>query len=142
MTSVTNFGVESRQQVHFYSYPFSTFEFYSSLIIMRALNIGSKVIKGIIPIILFLIYFFYYDTQRNVEGLWIYAGWNVLLFWQLFSGQVNNVKERYELLKRIESLEKVTLGKLSEESFEAEAEKERLTGGLEKRVQVLEAKLG
>ena len=142
MTSFTNFGVESRQQVHFYSYPFSTFEFYSSLIIMRALNIGSKVIKGIIPIILFLIYFFYYDTQRNVEGLWIYAGWNVLLFWQLFSGQVNNVKERHELQKRIESLEEVTLGKMPEQSNKAEAEKKKLGGGLEKRVKAIEAKLG
>ena len=109
---------------------------------MKLYEAGTWLIKLIIPLILFLIYFFYYDTQRNVDGLWIYAGWNVLLFWQLFSGQVNNVKERYELLKRIESLEKVILGKLSEESFEAEAEKERLTGGLQKRVQVLEAKLG
>ena len=108
---------------------------------MRALNIGSKVIKGIIPIILFLIYFFYYDTQRNVEGLWIYAGWNVLLFWQLFSGQVNNVKERHELQKRIESLEEVTLGEMPEESSKAEAEKKKLGGGLEKRVKALEAKL-
>lgn len=109
---------------------------------MKALKIGSKITKVIIPIILFLIYFFYYDTQRNVEGLWIYAGWNVLLFWQLFSGQVNNVKERYKLQKRIESLEKVTLGKMPEESYEAEAEKERMGGGLQKRVQALEAKLG
>ena len=108
---------------------------------MRALNIGSKAIKGIIPIILFLIYFFYYDTQRNVEGLWIYAGWNVLLFWQLFSGQVNNVKERHELQKRIESLEEVTLGEMPEESSKAEAEKKKLGGGLEKRVKALEAKL-
>ena len=108
---------------------------------MRALNIGSKVIKGIIPIILFLIYFFYYDTQRNVEGLWIYAGWNVLLFWQLFSGQVNNVKERHELQKRIESLEEVTLGEMPEESSKAEAEKKKLGGGLEKRVKAIEAKL-
>ena len=109
---------------------------------MRLFKAGTWFIKLIIPLILFLIYFFYYDTQRNVDGLWIYAGWNVLLFWQLFSGQVNNLKERHELLKRIESLEKVILGKLSEESFEAEAEKERLRGGLQKRVQVLEAKLG
>lgn len=108
---------------------------------MNIFNIGSKIIKWIIPILLFLIYFVYYDTQYNVDGLWIYAGWNVLLFWQLFSGQVNNVKERYELQKRIESLEKVTLGKLPEESYEAEAEKERLGGGLEKRVKALEAKL-
>ena len=64
------------------------------------------------------------------------------IFWQLFSGQVNNVKERYELQKRIESLEKVTLGKMPEESYEAEAEKERMGGGLQKRVQALEAKLG
>lgn len=109
---------------------------------MKALKIGSKITKVIIPIILFLIYFFYYDTQRNVEGLWIYAGWNVLLFWQLFSGQVNNVKERYKLQKRIESLEKVTLGKMPEESYETEAEKKRIGGGLQKRIQVLEAKLG
>lgn len=109
---------------------------------MKALKIGSKITKVIIPIILFLIYFFYYDTQRNVEGLWIYAGWNVLLFWQLFSGQVNNVKERYKLQKRIESLEKVTLGKMPEESYEAEAEKKRIGGGLQKRIQALEAKLG
>ena len=109
---------------------------------MKALKISSKITKVIIPIILFLIYFFYYNTQRNVEGLWIYAGWNVLLFWQLFSEQVNNVKERYELQKRIESLEKVTLGKMPEESYEAEAEKERMGGGLQKRVQALEAKLG
>ena len=86
----------------------------------------------IIPIIFFLIYFLYYDTQRNVDGLWIYAGWNVLLFWQLFSERVNNVKERYELHKRIESLEKVTSGKMPEESYEAEAEKERIGGGLQK----------
>ena len=109
---------------------------------MKLFKVGTWFIKLIIPLILFLIYFFYYDTQHNVDGLWIYAGWNVLLFWQLFSGQVNNVKERHELLKRIESLEKVILGKLSEESFEAEADKERLRGGLQKRVQVLEAKLG
>ena len=96
----------------------------------------------IIPIILFLIYFLYYNTQRNVDGLLIRAEWNVLLFWQLFSGQVNNVKECYELQKRIESLEKVTLGKMPEESYEAEAEKERMGGGLQKRVQALEAKLG
>ena len=109
---------------------------------MKALKIGSKITKVIIPIILFLIYFFYYDTQQNVEGLWIYAGWNVLLFWQLFSGQVNNVKERYKLQKRIESLEKVTLGKMPEESYETEAEKKRIGGGLQKRIQALEAKLG
>ena len=109
---------------------------------MKALKIGSKITKVIIPIILFLIYFFYYDTQRNVEGLWIYAGWNVLLFWQLFSGQVNNVKERHELQKRIESLEEVTLGKMPEQSNKAEAEKKKLGGGLEKRVKAIEAKLG
>lgn len=109
---------------------------------MKFFKAGTWFVKIIIPIILFLIYFFYYDTRHNVDGLWIYAGWNVLLFWQLFSGQVNNVKERYELKKRIESLEKVTLGKMSEESYEAEAEKERMGGGLQKRVQALEAKLG
>jgi hypothetical protein len=108
---------------------------------MKFLKAGTWFVKIIIPIILFLIYFFYYDTRHNVDGLWIYAGWNVLLFWQLFSGQVNNVKERYELQKRIESLEKVTLEKMPEESCEAEAEKERMVGQLQKRVIALEAKL-
>ena len=49
------------------------------------------------------------------------------------------MKERYELQKRIESFEKVTLGKMPEESYEAEAEKERMGGGLQKRIQALEA---
>ena len=108
---------------------------------MKCFKAGTWFVKIIIPIILFLIYFFYYDTRHNVDGLWIYAGWNVLLFWQLFSGQVNNVKERYELQKRIESLEKITLGQMPEEYYEAEAEKERMGGGLQKRVLALEAKL-
>ena len=95
----------------------------------------------IIPIILFLIYFLYYDTQRNVDGLLIRAEWNVLLFWQMFSERVNNVKERYELHKRIESLKKVTSGKMPEESYEAEAEQERIWGGLQKLGQALVAKL-
>ena len=108
---------------------------------MKFFKAGTWFVKIIILIILFLIYFFYYDTRHNVDGLWIYAGWNVLLFWQLFSGQVNNVKERYELQKRIESLEKITLGQMPEEYYEAEAEKERMGGGLQKRVLALEAKL-
>ena len=95
----------------------------------------------IIPIILFLIYFLYYDTQRNVDGLLIRAEWNVLLFWQMFSERVKNVKERYELHKRIESLKKVTSGIMPEESYEAEAEKERIWGGLQKLGQALVAKL-
>ena len=52
------------------------------------------------------------------------------------------MKERYKLQKRIESLEKVTLGKMPEESYETEAEKKRIGGGLQKRIQALEAKLG
>ena len=93
---------------------------------MKFFKAGTWFVKIIIPIILFLIYFFYYDTRHNVDGLWIYAGWNVLLFWQLFSKHVNNVKDRYELHKRIESLKKVTSGIMPEESYEAEAEKERI----------------
>ena len=95
----------------------------------------------IIPIILFLIYFLYYDTQRNVDGLLVRAEWNFLLFWLMFSERVNNVKEQYELRKRIESLKKVTSGKMPEESYEAEAEKERIWGGLQKLGQELVAKL-
>ncbi len=109
---------------------------------MKALKISSKITKVIIPIILFLIYFFYYDTQRNVEGLWIYAGWNVLLFWQLFSGQVDNFRQRGELEKRIESLEKVTLGIIPEESHEVMEQTEKLKGGLEHRVKTLESRIG
>ena len=37
---------------------------------------------------LFLVYFFYWDTQHDIEGLWIYSGWMTLLFWQVFQGRL------------------------------------------------------
>ena len=44
--------------------------------------------------------------------------------------------------KRIEILEEVVMGKVPEESYEAENKKSKLKGGLEKRVDELELKTG
>ncbi|MDG0964492.1 MAG: hypothetical protein P8O23_05480 [Opitutales bacterium] len=90
--------------------------------------------------ILFFVYFFYWDTQHNIEGLWIYCGWMTLLFWQIFSGKINLTKESIEMKKRIEILEEVLMGIVPEQSYEAEKKKSKLKGGLEKRVEELELK--
>ena len=72
---------------------------------MKAFNITSKIVKWIIPLILTLVYCFYWDTKHNLEGLWIYCGWLTLLFWQSFAGHVDHVKRWNNLNARIEHLE-------------------------------------
>ena len=105
---------------------------------MNAFNVMTKLIKWIIPVILFLVFFFYWDTQHNLDGLWIYCGWMTLLFWQIFSGKVNLARDMNKLNQRIQSLEAVVMGKMEEESFEADKRKKDFGGGLAKRVEVLE----
>jgi hypothetical protein len=109
---------------------------------MTSTKIFSIFVRLIIPVILFLVYFFYWDTQHNIDGLWIYCGWMTLLFWQVYSGKINLTKESIEMKKRIEILEGVVMGIVPEESYEAEKKKSKLKGGLEKRVQELELKTG
>ena len=102
----------------------------------------TRVVKLIIPVILFLVYFFYWDTQHNIEGLWIYCGWVTLLFWQVFSGKINLTKESIEMKKRIEILEEVVMGIVTEESYEADKKKSKLKGGQQKGCEELELKTG
>ena len=109
---------------------------------MITAKVVTKLVKFIIPVILFLVYFFYWDTQHNIDGLWIYCGWMTLLFWQVYSGKINLTKESIEMKKRIEILEEVVMGIVPEESYEAEKKKSKLKGGLEKRVEELELKTG
>ena len=109
---------------------------------MTSTKIFSIFVRLIIPVILFLVYFFYWDTQHNIDGLWIYCGWMTLLFWQVYSGKINLTKESIEMKKRIEILEEVVMGIVPEESYEAEKKKSKLKGGLEKRVEELELKTG
>ena len=75
----------------------------------------SKCVKLLIPVLLFLVYFFYWDTQHDIEGLWIYSGWMTLLFWQVFSGKVDLSRDSIEMARRIEALE-LLLGKEDMES--------------------------
>jgi len=74
-----------------------------------------KCVKLFIPVLLFLVYFFYWDTQHDIEGLWIYSGWMTLLFWQVFSGKVDLSRDLIEMARRIEALE-LLLGKEDMES--------------------------
>ena len=74
-----------------------------------------KCVKLFIPALLFLVYFFYWDTQHDIEGLWIYSGWMTLLFWQVFSGKVDLSRDSIEMARRIEALE-LLLGKEDMES--------------------------
>ena len=74
-----------------------------------------KCVKLFIPVLLFLVYFFYWDTQHDIEGLWIYSGWMTLLFWQVFSGKVDLSRDSIEMARRIEAL-KLLLGKEDMES--------------------------
>jgi len=74
-----------------------------------------KCVKLFIPVLLFLVYFFYWDTQHDIEGLWIYSGWMTLLFWQVFSGKVDLSRDSIEMARRIEALE-LLLGKEDMES--------------------------
>ena len=46
-----------------------------------------------------------------------------------------------KLNQRIQSLEAVVMGKMEEESFEADKRKKEFAGGLIKRVEVLEKKM-
>jgi hypothetical protein len=109
---------------------------------MITAKVLTGLIKLIIPLILFLVFFFYWDTQHNIEGLWIYCGWMTLLFWQVFYGKTNLSKESIEMKKRIQILEELVMGIVPEESYEAEKKESKLKGGLRKRVEELELKIG
>lgn len=108
---------------------------------MTSTKLVSKFVKLFIPIILFLVYFFYWDTKNNIDGLWIYCGWMTLLFWQVFSARLSQGKESIEMDKRIQTLEEIILGKVNEESIEGELRGANLQGGLNDRVNQLEAKI-
>jgi hypothetical protein len=71
----------------------------------------SKCVKWVIPVLLFIVYFFYWDTQHDIEGLWIYCGWMTLLFWQVFTGKAYLSRDSIEMARRIEVLEMKLLGK-------------------------------
>ena len=58
-----------------------------------------------------------------------------------FSGKVNLARDMNKLNQRIQSLEVVVMGKMEEESFEADKRKKDFGGGLAKRVEVLEKKI-
>ena len=103
-------------------------------------NTLASIVKWIIPLIIFGLYFFYRETQYNVDGLWIYCGCLSLLHWQGFSGQIDHVKRNNSLSNRIELLEKAVMGEVMEESYEGKMNKGNLKKGLEKRVEELEQK--
>ena len=86
---------------------------------MTSNKVISKCVKLFIPVLLFLVYFFYWDTQHDIEGLWIYSGWMTLLFWQVFSGKVDLSRDSIEMARRIEALE-LLLGKEDMDSDEVE----------------------
>ncbi len=73
--------------------------------------------------------------------MWIYCGWMTLLFWQVFSARLSQGKESIEMDKRIQTLEEIILGKVNEESIEGELRGANLQGGLNDRVNQLEAKI-
>ena len=98
----------------------------------------TRLVKWIIPFILFFVYFFYWETKHNVEGLWIYCGLITLLLWQVFSGKADLVNESIQMKKRIEILEEEVLGIVPKESYDEEKEKLKLKRGLKKRVEELE----
>lgn len=108
---------------------------------MNSIKVVSRFIKFVIPVILFLVYFFYWDTKHNVDGLWIYCGWLTLLFWQIFSAKLNQTNESIKIEKRIQILEEIVLGKVDEELNERGMRKGKLSGGLTNRMNELESKI-
>ena len=108
---------------------------------MTSTKIVSIFVRLIIPVILSLVYFFYWDTQHNIEGLWIYCGWMTLLFWQIFSARLSQGKESIEMEKRIQALEEIILGKVDQGSTGGDLREENLLDELKDRVSQLEAKI-
>jgi len=108
---------------------------------MTSTKIVSIFVRLIIPVILSLVYFFYWDTQHNIDGLWIYCGWMTLLFWQIFSSKLNQAKESIKMEKRIQMLEEIVFGKVDEASYEGDLKEAKLRGGLKNRMNELEAKI-
>ena len=106
---------------------------------MTSTKIVSIFVRLIIPVILSLVYFFYWDTQHNIEGLWIYSGWMTLLFWRFFSARLSQGRESME--KRIQALEEIILGKVDQGSTGGDLREENLLEGLKDRVSQLEAKI-
>lgn len=107
-------------------------------------KIISFIVRLITPVIIFGTYYYFWETQYNIDGLWIYCGCLSFLHWQGFLGHIDHVKKIFgenSLSKRIELLEVKIMGEVMEESYDGMMDKANLKKGLAARVDELENKI-